>query len=217
VLDDAFQHLRLKRDLDVVLLDQKHPLGNGRLLPRGPLREAPAALQRADAIVLTRFCGRPGMSPATGSLPGVMERPLFQCTHLPVGCWVGAGAGAPLPGDVPAALARDSSMLAGRRVLAFSGIAHNRAFVETVKDLGATLGQSLAFGDHHAYTPAACREICRRAVGLGVDSLVTTYKDYVKVAHLCDWPLPLAVLDVRISFGNAAAAFQALVRNAIAA
>ena len=122
-----------------------------------------------------------------------------------------------MPEEVPEALARDPSMLAGRRVLAFSGIADNRAFGETLKGLGAAVGQCLAFGDHHRYTAADCRRICRLAVELGTEAMATTYKDYVKVAHLCDWPLPLAVIDVRIRFESAEAAFRALVRKALEA
>jgi tetraacyldisaccharide 4'-kinase len=213
VLDDAFQHLRLKRDLDIVLLDEARPLGNGRLLPRGPLREPPQALERADAIVLTRS-RRWAEAPA--ALPGgVTGRPLFRCAHVPVGCWADRGGKMLLPTEVPRALTRRPAMLEGRRAFAFAGLADNRRFFESLHPMGATVVQSLGFPDHHRYAASDLSRICRRAAALGAGAVVTTYKDYVKVAGRCAWPSQLAVFDIRIDFGSDASGFEALVRNAI--
>ncbi len=217
VLDDGFQHLRLRRDLDIVLLDARRPLGNGRLLPRGPLREQPSALKRAGAVVLTRSGSRPG-KPQAGTWPReIGDRPLFRCGHVPQGCWVAPGSRAPDPAAVLGALAVDPAMLAGRRVLVFSGIAGNRGFLETVVGLGASVVDCIAFGDHHRYGPRDWGRIRRRALASGADALATTCKDYVKLARRPDWPLPAAVIDVRVRFDGSGPAFDALVRRAMGA
>ena len=180
ILDDAFQHLRLARDVDIVLLDAARPLGNGHLLPRGTLREPARALTRAHALVLTRVDDR-----AQGrGLPcgGRYRKPLFHSRHLPWGCWVPDGR--PMAAaDVSQALADDPQLLAGRRVLAFSGIAANNDFRRTVKRLGALEAGFVAHADHHAYSWEDCRGLCRKAQLMGADALATTFKDYVKLTR----------------------------------
>ncbi|MFP4347000.1 MAG: tetraacyldisaccharide 4'-kinase, partial [Desulfococcaceae bacterium] len=82
LLDDGFQHLKLKRDLDLVLLDCRRPVGNGRVLPRGPLREPLTALKRADAFVLTRCAGTaPDREDVPPFLP--LGKPIFRSVHRP--------------------------------------------------------------------------------------------------------------------------------------
>ncbi len=161
VLDDGFQHLAVKRDLDIVLLDGRNPLGNGCPLPAGDLREFPAALSRGHLFLLTRWHSS---SPAPPEVPG----PLLRSRH------VLAGDAFSLQGERV-----DLERLRGRRGVAFAGIADPHGFFRQLEDAGLQLSRRLALPDHEPYGPelrgrlsAACGD---------ADYLVTTEKDGVKL------------------------------------
>jgi len=173
VLDDGFQHRRLARDLDIVLLDATEPWGHGYLFPRGLLREPPTALRRAGAIVLTR-CDQASASQldhlrraVENQTPGV---PIAETVHRPVE-WVNSeGQTAPLDltGQHPAA--------------AFCGIGNPSAFQSTLRSLGTTLLDFRIFGDHHQYTREDDSRLHAWARQQPADAMmVTTQKDLVKL------------------------------------
>jgi tetraacyldisaccharide 4'-kinase len=173
VLDDGFQHRRLARDLDVVLLDATNPWGHGRLFPRGLLRESPRSLHRAGAVVLTR-CDQVGpeqlarLHEEAGRLaPGV---PVAESVHQPVELVNGEGATAPL------------QRLAGRPVAAFCGLGNPAAFRRTLAGIGAATEDFRTFPDHHAYTRADVEALRGWARQQATDCMVlTTQKDLVKL------------------------------------
>ena len=142
VLDDAFQHRRLMRDMDLVLLDDRKPFGNRNLFPRGRLREPVGEISRGDAVILTRSRGKGAetISLLKKTAPGI---PVFRSSHEPV-----VRAVIRRSGDQGAA-----ARLTGKSVFAFSGIAANTEFQDTVEKLGGHLAGSLSFADHHNYTP----------------------------------------------------------------
>jgi tetraacyldisaccharide 4'-kinase len=187
VLDDAFQHLRLKRDLNLVLLDSRLPYGNGYLLPRGILRESPLALRRAHAVIYTRSrqAGAPSR-PVTLPEP----RPVFSVRHTPQIRNVGAQSGAFLSGS------RDVSGLKGKNALAFAGLADNGQFFESLATIGCTLVHTFSFADHHRYGPGDLDEIARSAQVYQAEVVVTSLKDYVKIENHTSWPMALVVVDV---------------------
>jgi tetraacyldisaccharide 4'-kinase len=172
VLDDGFQHRRLARDLDVVLVDVTDPWGGGHLLPRGLLRESPRSLGRAGAIVLTR-CDQATAEErdrvrarVVRLAPGV---PVAETVHRPVEL-VNPGGAAPL------------ERLRERPVAAFCGIGNPEAFRRTLLDLGAALGAFRKFPDHHAYTRADVEDLTAWAGRQATDCVVvTTQKDLVKL------------------------------------
>jgi len=171
LLDDGMQHLRLGRDLEVVVIDASVGLGNGRLLPRGPLREPPSSLTRADLFWLRG-----------GRTPGLLlpERPQV------------------IARDVASGLRSDGertsvSQLAGARVWAFAGIARPSRFTRTLEGLGATVVEATGFGDHHRYRPEELEALVRRARAAQLQ-LVTTEKDAVRLpAGFPSWVLELSV------------------------
>jgi tetraacyldisaccharide 4'-kinase len=165
--DDAFQHRRLARDLDVVLVDAAAEESRGRLLPAGPLREPLAALARADVVLV---CEREG-TPASSWQPPV---PVMRRVRLGAVALVMPGAG----GWEEDALA----LLAGRRVLAVSGVARPAPIYATLREWGAELVQVLEYPDHHRYDTGSWQEIARAAAD--VDLVVTTEKDLVKLEQL---------------------------------
>jgi len=192
ILDDAFQHLQLERDIDLVLLDSRCPFGNGHLLPRGPLREPLSALLRADAFIFTRsdHINTPPISHF--SLPTSHS---FLTSHVPYLY--------KLTGE------KDSdsesyyiSMLKGQKAYAFSGIAKNDDFRRTIAELGCELVGFSAFPDHHRYSDKDFELISRSAKAAKADILVTTEKDEVRIPHKFRFPLDLAVIGIEISFGE---------------
>jgi tetraacyldisaccharide 4'-kinase len=172
LLDDGFQHRRLTRDLDLVLVDARVGLGSERLLPAGPLREPPSALARAHVILLTKMA-------KSGNRDGLLRRiralaptaALFAARYRPVALGPIGGPAVPVGGA--------EAPLAGRRLVALSGLADPSSFHEVLVDLGAAEVVPLAFPDHHAYGRADYRRIAEAASA--ADAVVTTEKDAVKL------------------------------------
>lgn len=189
VLDDGFQHRRVARDFDLVLIDATQPLDDARLLPRGLLREPIRSLRRASAVLITRAePGEPRIGPLRDTIARHTTAPVFQSRFL-VDRLLDAG-GSPV-------------CIAGRQVLAVSGIGNPAAFVQTLEKAGARVGAEARFADHHAYTADDIRRIVAEAGQLGALA-VTTTKDWVKIQPL--WPLEaageLAVLEQRLEFAG---------------
>jgi tetraacyldisaccharide 4'-kinase len=176
ILDDGFQHRRLRRDLDLVLIDATNPWGYGHLLPRGLLREPMQGLRRADLVLLTRCDlvsveAREELSRCVRTVsPGM---PVVETAHEPA-AWRNV-AGAELPAEA----------LAGRRAAAFCGIGNPDAFRRTLVRLGVNVTAWRPFPDHHAYARADIDELSRWAREQPADAvLVTTQKDLVKIGAL---------------------------------
>ncbi len=212
VLDDGFQHRRLRRNLDLVLLDARNLFGNGHLIPRGMLREHVSALRRSSAIVFTR-CGT-GCDAAVNAMghqrvnvlpedpAGFRGKPIFRTDHAPFLSGIYDGA-APLPQDIlPETAESGFSPLEQANVFVFSGIAGNRDFLAVVENNAARVVGHEAFPDHHSYTDAEIRGIVDRAASEGADFLVTTEKDYVRIAGKIPGDIPIAVIGVKIVFMN---------------
>lgn len=191
VLDDGFQHLAVARDLDIVLLDARHPLGNGRVLPAGRLRESPAALARADLLLLSRDDGRGRFSPPPG-------KPLLRARHeLEATARELAGDGRPL------------ADLRQGRGLAFAGIARPEGFFSALEAQGVNLAGKIPLADHAAYDFSLRARLEQAAAGL--DFLVTTEKDGVKLEP-GSFSLPCYQVGVAIRLNDAAPLEAALER-----
>jgi tetraacyldisaccharide 4'-kinase len=182
VLDDAFQHRRLARDLDIVLIDATNPWGHGHLFPRGLLRESPRGLKRAGVVILTRCdqVGGEAIDSIRRKVAGLApEVPIVETCHRPVEL-VNGGQAAAL------------EELKRRPVAGFCGIGNPEAFRRTLADLGANVEAFRAYPDHHPYSRTDVEEL-RRWARERPDAalLVTTQKDLVKlrVAELAGRPL----------------------------
>ena len=178
VLDDAFQHLAVQRDLDVVLLDARNPFGNGCLLPAGLLREPRRALKRADLIIQTHS------EAMTTSLLKDVET--VRCQHRLADYLVNA-EGHSVPW----------SQIVGRRCLAFAGIARPDDFFSKLRDNGCDLSETLPLADHQEYGPDVLKHI--NQASQGADYLLTTEKDAVKLQG-ADFPKPCLTVPLVLDF-----------------
>lgn len=196
LLDDAFQHLQLKRDLNLLLLDARSPLGNTYVLPRGRLREPASAIGAADAVVLTRSDSVPPLNFET-----VTERypslPVFRSVHCSVIRGM-AEADRPLP-SLHRLPVRPAG-LGALNLFAFAGLADNPAFFDAIGRQGVRLVGEMGFSDHHDYSAHDVSRIGRAAVAAGADTLVTSDKDYVRLAEKVRFPMAVVVLGVEIEF-----------------
>ena len=201
ILDDAFQHLPLARDLNVVLLDRNRPFGNAYLLPRGPLREPLSALERGDVFILTRS-GMRAESAGNQFVKHLPARPVLKARATPVVNQLvraqqkdGDRQEISTPTDA-------INSLKAKRVFLFSGLADNQGFCNTVKEAGATVVDALNYTDHYAYTDSDLDRIKSAAVRLNADLIVTTAKDFVRIDQQTTWPRDLMVLDLKIDLGQ---------------
>ena len=205
VLDDGFQHLKLNRNIDIVLLDYRNPFGNSHLLPRGTLREPISSLARSTACILTRY--RTGDNDVDFSsltalkkvLPGC---PLFISSHLPYCYKIKTQDEFTSPGFSDFLSSNDIDEIKNNKIFAFSGIARNDDFRQTVKDFGFNATGFLEFPDHHKYTRRDLDFILDSAHNAGARRLITTEKDHVRFAHKKALPLELIVVGVKITFGE---------------
>ena len=218
ILDDGFQHLQLARDLDLILLDYRKPFGNRHLLPRGTLREPQSALKRCSAIVLTRCpaAADPQSLLAEHPLKDMpLHPPVFSTSHVPSLYRVPrdkqvspAGLSAMDIPDPPGAGTHHP-------VAAFSGIARNDDFRQTLESLGFYIAYFAEFPDHHWYSDRDLAAIEKAAQQASARYMVTTEKDYMRIAHRKTWPLDLIVVGVRISFGEDEERFLSFLENKI--
>lgn len=183
LLDDGFQHYRIQRGLDIVAVDATNPFANGHRLPRGLLREAPAALRRADLVVLTRCDQAP---PGELDLLRARLGPAVETVHKPV-----------LVRNLTTRKQAGLDWLRGRAVFAFCGVGNPEAFRKTLESLGAEVVMFRAFDDHHAYTAQDVRRLAAEAQEFMAEALITTEKDATKVSP-DGFDRPLVALRVEI-------------------
>ena len=204
ILDDAFQHRRIARDWDIVLLDALEPFGFGHIFPRGTLRESIASLRRAHAVLLSR---------ADRITEDDRRRIREQALNLaPDAAWAEV-AHSPCSLVSPSWQESDVSELSNRRVLGFCGIGNPAAFRTTLESCGAEVIDLVAFPDHHCYTADDLNRLEELAVNLGVDNAVCTMKDLVKLGESDELGgKPLRAVAVRIRFLDGETPFRELFR-----
>jgi tetraacyldisaccharide 4'-kinase len=190
ILDDGFQHRALSRDLNILLFDQKKPLGNGNLFPAGELRESVQESDRADLICLTRCSRDENSSPAQAQFPPTT--PVIKTALRP---------DALMRLDNHEML--DVEILNGQPVAAFCGIAKPGDFKATLETAGAQLVFFRAFGDHHHYVADELQSLDREAQEAGAKYVLVSEKDSVKIdPSMFSIPVLKLVVDVEILEGR---------------
>ncbi len=189
LLDDGFQHWRLHRDVDIVLIDALNPFGGGRIFPEGRLREPLSGLKRASAFIITRV--EPGIS--TQPIEHELRRwnrdaPIFRSSVVPHK-WVDS------------ATLRSFSTAPFKLAGAFCGLANPATFWRTLDALGVKTSFRWAFSDHHRYTIRELKRLGRHAREQHAEALIVTEKD---VANFCKGatellaPIPVYALQIGI-------------------
>jgi tetraacyldisaccharide 4'-kinase len=195
LLDDGFQHRRLGRDLDIVVVDALEPLGFGRVFPRGTLREPLAGFGRAQVIALSRA----DLAPASERtrIRREVER------YAPQAAWVELCT-RPRRLCNHSGAQQDVATLAGQRVAAFCGIGNPAGFRQQLVNCGATVAAFREFADHQAYSPADIASLCAWLDGREVSSVVCTRKDLVKLPfdRLGATPLWALAIELEILVGQ---------------
>ena len=170
ILDDAFQHYALKRDLDIVLLSAYSPFGNGHLLPRGRLREPISALNRAQAVVITHVKEQNQVKKL---------KKFFKRRFPDLGIFT-----ADIQIEKIISIQEkeiEISELSDKRLLAFCGLAEPVYFYQTCKALNLCITHFLSYPDHHCYTRKEVSHLIEIAKKNKIDALITTEKDIVKL------------------------------------
>ena len=187
LLDDAYQHLAVRRDANLLLLDSRDPFAGGRLPPAGRLREPVAAVERADAVVLTRS-NRGG--PPAGAMEEIARlnpaAPVFHASIRASGLTDEAGARV------------ETAEVESRRAISVCGVANPAEFAATLRDLGLAPEERIELSDHQHYGERHLERIRSTAARTGATFVLTTEKDAVKLAGRLGLPILTARLTVEI-------------------
>ncbi len=179
IIDDGFQHRKLKRDVNIVCLDGNNPFGNGFLIPSGRLREPIKSLRRADIIIV--IDGPSDISGFVMDLPQGI--PVFR--------------GRKIVSSV-ISLQRDTISLKGSKVLAFCGLGNPQSFRASLLETGCDIAELIEFADHHRYKSPDLERLVRKCSENNARYIVTSLKDAVKLEKI--WPRnqPLYYLEIKI-------------------
>lgn len=186
LLDDGFQHRRLHRDLDILLIDATRPWGYGHLVPRGLLREGRRALRRADVIILSHAEEVAEVSALRAAVASENSRaPVLMAAHRPAAVV-----------RLPDGRRGNLEAIKGLPALAFSGIANPEAFRATLRRAGAETVRTIAFRDHHPFCVRDLEDLQAEARAAGAALLITTEKDAVRLPPPGPGALPVYALAV---------------------
>lgn len=204
VMDDGFQHRRLRRDLDIVVIDALSPWGGGWTLPAGRLREPLTGLRRAGLIVINRV--NLAEDAATHAIDSRLDALTVDAPRV--------RASVSVDRVVEDRVSLPTERLKGRRVQPVSGLGNPTAFHRLLRGTGADLLPPVVYGDHHRYSAADVSAVRSAAAAAGAEAVVTTRKDWVKLGRLFepgDGP-PLWRIDIRIELDEPAVLERALQR-----
>ena len=185
LLDDGYQHLPLRRDLDILLIDSHVGFGDQHLLPRGILREPLSHLRRAHLFLLTKVDDLETSRP--------LERKIHE---IHSGAQVFHSDYRPLSLVDPEGNQEALRSLKGKKILALSGIANPDSFSSLLRKCGMEIVSEAIFPDHHSYIPKDLSTIKEKSKG--ADWIVTTEKDMLKLRTLGIGPLPIRSLRIEM-------------------
>jgi tetraacyldisaccharide 4'-kinase len=204
VLDDAFQHRRIHRDLDVVMVDATQPFGYGHVFPRGTLREPLAGLGRADVLALSR----------SDMLSAEQRQAIRESLrkHAPLADWVEVSH-APVGLINWSGQTRATTFLDGKPVAAFCGIGNPAGFRHTLESCGPRLLELREFPDHHAYQRSDLESLAAWAEQQPVEAILCTHKDLVKIGLDRLGSRPLWAVRVGLQFISGQEQLEARLRG----
>ncbi|MDO5580348.1 MAG: tetraacyldisaccharide 4'-kinase [Planctomycetia bacterium] len=194
ILDDAFQHRRIHRDLDLVLLDALNPFGYGHIFPRGLLREPLRALQRADAVLLSRA------DLASEEQKSEIRKKAEKSGCNPLWCEVAHTFSRVFSGEIPVASFEKWKKEKKGNFIAFCGLGNPEGFRLALEKQGINLAHFIPFSDHHVYTKEDFDLLLDRKKRSDAVGFLTTMKDLVKIGKKELGQTPLWGLETEMIF-----------------
>ncbi len=204
LLDDGFQHISLKRSLDIVLIDSRDPFGNRRLIPWGPLREPIDSLKRADIILLTRADKSEKVKGLKRYITERFKKPVFLAQHIPE--------------DIVFPYLRERISLddlRGKKVVAFAGIAKGMEFIETLRSLDIDVSHFILLRDHSFYSPRQVDLFEKERIMHEADLIITTEKDWMRIKDMNIRYPELGYLRIRFEIVSDKSLFFNMIRERI--
>ena len=206
ICDDAMQHRKIFRDINLVLLDSQSLRVNNHILPRGRLREPITELKRASAFVLTRTDESQQTNNTIEKLVQNENIPIFMSIHKPKDM---------VKGDYSAQW--PISILAGKKVCAFCGIAKPDSFKKTLLDAGAQVLSFDIFSDHHRYNKNELEKIKTRFIDCRADFLISTQKDGTRLQELPEYLTMIYILRIELEIIPSGESFKKFILGRLAA
>ncbi len=203
ILDDGFQNLAIKKDIDILLIDAMNPFGSGYLFPRGILREPLSAISRSDIIIITK-------ADFYKNIPDIIDTVRLRNSHAPV---FKAVYKASELVNIATDRKEDISILNNKSVTIFSGIANPLSFSYLIKNAGAKIVSETIFSDHHSYTrddidkinppiPPLVKGGKGGLSGNDADMIITTEKDAVKIKRLIQEDINIWAVRIDLYIDN---------------
>ena len=187
ILDDAYQHRRIFRDIDIVLIDSMIGLSNNHTLPGGVLREPLKGLNRADMIWLTRVNQASKVDSLISSIRKYTGVPIIKTMHEPQFLY-----------SLSSSKQISLELLKNREIFIFSGIGNPGAFRDTVIRLQANVRGELLFSDHHKYRKSDFQKIYTNAKLSKAEWIITTEKDAIRIQELPEMNTPIYYLKIEL-------------------
>ncbi len=185
ILDDSFQHLKVRHDLDIIIVSEWLRFGNGFVLPAGILREPLSALRQADLIVLNRITERGAIEPALERRLRRYDNDFSRGRYRVDGFYDFHGKPVALPS------------IKGNKVIALAAVGNPSGFADSVREAGLVIQGGISFRDHYGYADTSARQ---DTLGLlqnkGARWIVTTEKDYAKLRNYQEYADCLLVLKI---------------------
>jgi tetraacyldisaccharide 4'-kinase len=205
LLDDGFQHRKLHRDLDIVMIDPSQPWENNRIFPRGTLREPATELHRAGAIVVNGLSETPSIAEFETRLSRFSSKtPIFHCSQyihdlIPFAYWKNARETS-ISADLP------------RSAYLVTAIGNPERFFNDIRRMGIEVRGTRYFRDHYRFQESDWRDCSQNAGKCGAETIIVTEKDAVKIAQPPEFPLRVAM---QLTEFHDISAFRQLLRNCI--
>jgi tetraacyldisaccharide 4'-kinase len=201
ILDDGFQHRKMKRDVDIVVIDATNPWGNGGVLPAGPLREPIQNLKRADAVVLSRTDETDNLENLLIQIDTLCKAPIWFAKHKPEH-WINFNQGT----------IRPICFLEKKCVAAFCGIGNPDSFKRTLMSMDVEIIDFFQYRDHHWYAVHELQKMSDLAQSKGAVALVTTEKDRTRIPESFANNIPVYILKIKMEIQGKGKALHTLLQ-----
>jgi tetraacyldisaccharide 4'-kinase len=202
ILDDGFQYLPIQADMNLLLVDQLNPFGNHKLLPRGILREPVSHLSRASYVMVTKSEIEPQLELLETIRKFNHHAEIIRCAHKPK-----------VFRQVNHTKEEKLNFLYEREVGVFCGIASPRGFEQLIHRMSGELRYRKRFLDHHRYEEDELNRLFQQAKNAGVEVMITTEKDAVRIPKDFEPVLPLFFLRMEIEIVEGYEDFEEVVSS----